>query len=89
MPFALQPHKLNSQVSYPFSCQVFIKCILRILQRTNREETLSGEDPDLACRVLFGYFNQYQNMNLNQEFLQKYRIDNYLRINLANESADV
>ena len=50
------------------------------------DEYLSSHDPDLACRVLFGYFIQYENVIFDSKFLQEYGFMEFMKVNMAGET---
>jgi len=50
---------------------------------------LSNENPELACRVLFGFFNSFRGILFNEDFKEQFGIDSFLEVNLTNEIIDI
>ena len=59
---------------------------MRILAREDHI-TLSNTDPDLVCRVLFGFFNSYRDYCFDNQFKRKFGIDQYLELDISNQNA--
>jgi hypothetical protein len=58
---------------------------MRILAREDHI-TLVNSDPDLVCRVLFGFFNSYRDFTFDSNFKRKFGIDSYLELDLSNNN---
>ena len=61
---------------------------MRVLGRKDHI-TLSNSDPDLACRVLFGFFNSYRDLVFDNSFKQRFGIDQYLELDLTNQNPNI
>ena len=79
----LESHKLPE---YPYSCEHIVTCLMRQLQKNSKN---SDETPDVTCRYLFSIFSKFRQMQFDQSFLQKYKINKYLKINFTDENEDV
>lgn len=47
------------------------------------------DNPLVACRVIFGFFNSFKNVKFDAKFLESYSATNYLSLNLTNECPDI
>lgn len=63
-------------------------CYLRSLGRNNHV-VLANSDPNLNCRVLFGFFNSFLNQSFDNKFKSKYGIDQYLELDLTSHNPDI
>ena len=61
---------------------------MRVLER-KEHITLTNNDPDLACRVLFGFFNSYKDLLFDNAFKKKFSIDRYMTLDMASHNSDV
>lgn len=51
--------------------------------------TLTNENPELVCRVLFGFFNSFRGMLFDEDFKERFGVDTFLEVNLTNEIIDI
>lgn len=51
--------------------------------------TLDNDNPDLVCRVLFGFFNSFRGMVFDDDFKERFGVDTFLEVNLTNENKDI
>jgi hypothetical protein len=87
IPHCIKPHVFNGQ-QYPFSLQLLVTCFLRVLNRQNHI-TLTNDNPELVCRVLFGFFNSFRQLAFNESFKETFSIDTFLELNITNETLDI
>ena len=87
IPHAQTPHELG-RTKYPFTLQFLTTCYMRVLGRKDHI-TLANEDPDLVCRVLFGFYNSYRDLAFDNSFKSKFGIDQYLELDLSNQNPNI
>lgn len=88
IPCSTLPHVTPSNEKFPFSLQMMLTCYLRVLHR-HEHMTLTSENPELACRVIFGFFNSFRGASFDKAFSEKFEIDQFIHVNLASESGDI
>lgn len=85
---AMVPDMIQNYQDYPFSVTFLFQCFLRCLDRDNHE-TLSNEDPSKLARIQLMFFKLYQGLRFDQTFLNKFELDNFLRIPFCLEDRDL
>ena len=51
--------------------------------------TLNKEQPEVASRVIFGFFHSFKNICFNDEFKKMFDIDTFLEVNMSGETKDI
>lgn len=73
---------------YPFPLQMLLTCFLRLSSNPNHS-ILGMNDPGIALRVVFGFFNSFKNIRFDEEFLRSNDLDECVKVNLTNDDKDV